>query len=54
RVEKGDLKDPENEIDQTPWQKYGWGKFCSYTIKNFNEIDYGLFLIKQVYEKFYK
>ncbi len=54
RVEKGDLKDPKNEIDQTPWQKYGWGKFCSYTIKNFNEIDYGLFLIKQVYEKFYK
>ncbi|GAG40493.1 unnamed protein product, partial [marine sediment metagenome] len=54
RVEKGDLKDPKNEIDQTPWQKYGWGRFCSYTIKNFNEIDYGLFLIKQVYEKFYK
>lgn len=54
RVEKGDLKDPKNEIDQTPWQKYGWGKFCSYTIKNFNEIDYGLALIKQVYEKFYK
>lgn len=54
KVEKGDLKDPENEIKKVPWKKYGWGKFCSYTIKNSDEIDYGLALIKQVYEKFYK
>ena len=54
RVEKGDLKDPENKIEKVPWKRYGWGKFCSYMIKNSDEIDYGLFLIKQVYEKFYK
>jgi len=54
RVDKEDLKDPENKIERVPWKKYKWGKFCSYTIKRFNEIDYGLFLIKQVYEKFYK
>ncbi len=54
RVEKVDLKDSENKIEKVPWKKYGWGKFCSYTIKNSNEIDYGLALIKQVYEKFYK
>jgi len=34
-----------------PWQKNKWGKLCSYTIKNSDEIDYGVFLIKQVYEK---
>ncbi len=54
RVDKEDLKDPEKNIEKVPWKKYGWGKFCSYTIKNSDEIDYGLFLIKQVYEKFYK
>ena len=54
KVDKEDLKDPENKIERVPWKKYKWGKFCSYTIKNFEEIDYGLFLIKQVYEKFYK
>lgn len=54
KVDKEDLKDPENKIKRVPWKKYKWGKFCSYTIKNFDEIDYGLFLIKQVYEKFYK
>jgi len=54
RVDKEDLKDPENKIERVLWKKYKWGKFCSYTIKNSDEIDYGLFLIKQVYEKFYK
>ena len=54
RVDKEDLKDPENKIERVSWKKYGWGKFCSYTIKNSDEIDYGLFLVKQVYEKFYK
>ena len=54
RVDKEDLKDPENKIERVSWKKYGWGKFCSYTIKNSDEIDYGLFLIKQVYDKFYK
>jgi len=54
RADKEDLKDPENKIERVLWKKYGWGKFCSYTIKNSDEIDYGLFLIKQVYEKFYK
>lgn len=54
RVDKEDLKDQENKIERVSWKKYGWGKFCSYTIKNSEEIDYGLFLIKQVYDKFYK
>jgi len=54
RVEKKDLKDRENKVKDVLWEKSGWGKFCSYTIKNPNEIEYGLFLIKQVYEKFYK
>lgn len=54
RVDKEDLKDQENKIERVPWQKNKWGKFCSYTIKNSDEIDYGLFLIKQVYDKFYK
>ncbi len=54
KVDKEDLKDPENKIKRVPWKKYKWGKFCSYTIKNSDEIDYGLALIKQVYEKFYK
>ena len=54
RVDKEDLKDPENKIERVPWNKYKWGKFCFYTIKISDEIDYGLFLIKQVYEKFYK
>jgi predicted transport protein len=54
RVEKKELKDPENKIIQIPWQKRGWGKLCAYQITSSNDIDYALFLIKQVYEKFYK
>ncbi len=54
RVDKKDLKDPENQVTTIPWKKWGWGKQCSYSIKNFDDIPYALFLIKQVYNKFYK
>lgn len=54
RVEKGDLKDSENKVIKVPWRKRGWGKMCVYQIISFDDIDYALFLIKQVYEKFYK
>ena len=54
RVDKKDLKDPENKLKKIPWEKWGWGKQCSYSIKNSGDIDYALFLIKQVYNKFYK
>ncbi|MFA5925626.1 MAG: DUF5655 domain-containing protein [Parcubacteria group bacterium] len=54
RVEKNDLKDPENKIEIIPWEQRGWGKLCGYTISKSEDIDYALFLIKQVYEKFYK
>lgn len=54
RVDKNDLKDSENRVIKTPWKERGWGKLCSYIITKSNDIDYALFLIKQVYEKFYK
>lgn len=54
RVDKGDLRDPERKIVKVPWRERGWGKTCAYEIKNRDDIDYALFLIKQVYEKFYK
>jgi len=54
RVDKEDLKDPEGQIIKVPWEKRGWGKQCNYIIKNEGDIGYALFLIKQVYEKFYK
>lgn len=54
RVDKEDLKDPENKIVKIPWKERGWGKSCGYQITTFTDIDYALFLIKQVYEKFYR
>lgn len=54
RVDKDDLKDPENKIIKIPWRERGYGKQCLYKITNLNDIDYALFLVKQVYEKFYK
>ncbi|MCD6161686.1 MAG: hypothetical protein J7K40_04635, partial [candidate division Zixibacteria bacterium] len=54
RVDKNDLKDPENKVIKNPWQERGWGRQCSYVIIKIDDIDYALFLIKQVYEKFYK
>lgn len=53
-VDKGDLKDPEDKIIRVPWEKRGWSKLCGYYINSFKDIDYALFLIKQVYEKFYQ
>jgi len=54
RVDKGDLKDPESKVMKIPWKERGWSKQCFYNIIGFNDINYALFLIKQVYEKFYK
>jgi len=54
RVDKEDLKDPENKIIKIPWEERGWGKLCGYQITSSADIDYALFLVKQVYEKFYK
>lgn len=54
RVDKENLKDPENKVKKIPWRKYKWPKLCSYEIKNVDDIQYGLFLIRQVYNKFYK
>jgi predicted transport protein len=54
RVDKEDLKDPEGKIIKIPWQERGWGKSCNYIVTNQNDIDYALFLVKQVYDKFYK
>ena len=54
KVNKEDLRDPEKKAVKVQWRKLGYGKQCSYIIKSKNDIDYALFLIKQVYNKFYK
>jgi hypothetical protein len=36
-----------------PWEKRGWGKLCGYNITKSQDIDYAVFLIKQVYKKFH-
>jgi len=54
RVDKEDLKDPEKKIKEIPWKKLEWGKQCKVIIENKQDLDYTMFLIKQVYEKFYK
>lgn len=53
RVDKEDLRDPEDKVTKTPWGKRGWGKLCKYTVKNATDIDYALFLVKQVHQKFF-
>lgn len=54
RVDKEDLDDPEEKIKKVPWKEYKWPKVCNYEIRNINDIQYGIFLIKQIYNKFYK
>ncbi len=54
RVEKKDIKDPENKVFDTPWEERGYGRFCATTITSIDDIDYALFLVKQVHEKFFK
>lgn len=54
RVDREDLKDPEGKVVKIQWQELGGGKQCNYVIKNEGDIGYALFLIKQVYNKFYK
>lgn len=54
RVDKEDIRDPEEKVVKIPWKERGWGKSCNYVITHPNDIDYAMFLLKQVYEKFYK
>lgn len=54
RVDKVDLKDTESKVIKIPWKERGWGKQCIYNIVNSSDIDYALFLIKQVHKKFYQ
>lgn len=54
RVEKKDIKDPENKVFDTPWEERGYGRFCATTITTADDIDYALFLVKQIHEKFFK
>lgn len=54
RVDKEDLKDPENKIIKVLWKERKWPKLCSYEVNNISDVDYALFLVKQVYEKIYK
>ena len=54
RVDKEDLNDPEDKVVKVSWKEWKWPKLCNYEIENQNDIDYGIFLIKQVYEKYYK
>jgi predicted transport protein len=53
-VDKEDLKDPDDKVIKVKWEENNWGKQCSYLIANGNDIDYAMFLIKQVYEKLHK
>jgi predicted transport protein len=53
RVERKDLKDPDKRVEKINWEKFGWGRECLFVIRNQDDIDYALFLIKQVYKKFY-
>jgi len=54
RVEKSELRDPEKKVVEIPWRKFAWGKLCSYTVISLQDIDYAMFLVKQVLGKFYK
>lgn len=54
RVEGKDLKDPENKIITVDWERYGYGKMCEFEVREQLDIDYGMFLIRQVYNRFYK
>ncbi len=54
KVDVEDLNDPENKTTKMPWREYNWSKQCNYEIKNIDDVDYAIFLIKQIYQKFYK
>jgi len=54
RVERQDINDPENKTIAVQWEKNGWGKSCDFEIRKPADIDYAMFLIRQVYDKFYK
>ena len=53
RVDIEDLKDPEHKLKKINYKERGWGKMCVYSILVNEDIDYALFLIKQIYNKFY-
>jgi predicted transport protein len=53
RVDKDDLRDPEHKVVKIPWLKNEWGKQCAVEVRSEEDIEYVMFLIKQVYEKYY-
>ena len=54
RVDVEDLRDPEKKINKVPWRERRWPKMCSYEISSEEDVDYGIFLLKQVINKIYK
>lgn len=54
RVDVEDLKDPAGKVYRVSWEKFGWGKSCKIDINKPDDIEYAVYLIKQVFDKFYK
>lgn len=54
RVERKDLKDPEGKVKDIPWEERSWPKQSRYVINSEDDIPYAIFLIKQVWDKFFK
>ncbi len=53
RVDIEDLKDPEHKLKRLDYKKRGWGKMCVYSVLNNENVDYAIFLIRQIYNKIY-
>jgi len=51
-VDEKDLKDPKDKIISKDWEKNGWTKCCDYNIESKENIDYFIFLFKQVVDNF--
>lgn len=54
RAEKKDLNDPENKVYDIDWKRYNWSKLCGIEINEMQDVDYTIFLIKQIFNKFFK
>lgn len=54
RLEKSDLKDPDDRVIAVPWKENGWGKSCDFEVKESSDIGYAMFLIRQAFDRFYK
>ncbi|NCC71092.1 hypothetical protein EOM09_05925 [bacterium] len=54
RMEVKDFKDPEKVVTYVEYSMKNWNKHvCKYSVFSSEDIDYALFLIKQIYNKFY-